>query len=275
MLLFCSHLRATQYYLGSLENERFHPEFHARMSWPGGHLGGARTLLDNQNRRIFFDWISEVGGVERARASGWSGVTTLPRILSLDGDNTLQIEPAPELRALRMNERCHQDLRVQPDSELVVEDVQGDCFELEVRMSSADAREFGVKVRCSPDGAEQTTIFYDRAAKALKVGVGRSTLDDSIRYIHYRTLEAAERLPEAERFVTAQAAPFELAAGEPLELRIFLDHSVLEVFANNRQCITQRIYPTRSDSTGVRLFSNGGSARVSSIRAWDMAPIHH
>ena len=132
MLLFCSHLRATQYYLGRFENERFHPEFHARMSWPGGHLGGARTLLDNQNRRIFFDWISEVGGVERARATGWSGATTVPRILSLDGEGILQIEPAPELSVLRMNERSHQDVLLQPDSDVAVEDVHGDCLELEV-----------------------------------------------------------------------------------------------------------------------------------------------
>ena len=275
MLLFCSHLRATQYYLGRLENERFHPEFHARMSWGGGHLGGARTLLDNRNRRIFFDWISEVGGVDRARAAGWSGVTTVPRVLSLNEDNRLRIEPAPELSALRMNERNHENLRVQPDSELVVEGVEGDCLELEVHIDSAQAREFGVKVRCSPDGAEQTSIFYDRASKTLKVGVGESTLDDSIRYIYYRTPEATERLPEAERIVAAQAAPFELAAGEPLELRIFLDRSVLEVFANRRECITQRIYPTRADSLGVRLFSNGGSADIKSIRAWDMAPTHN
>ena len=216
-----------------------------------------------------------MGGVERARASGWCGVMTVPRVLSLNEDNTLQIEPAPELNVLRMNERGHQDLRLTPDSELVVEAVEGDCLELTIDMSSADAREFGVKVHCSPDGAEQTTIFYDRASKSLKVGVSQSTLDDSIRYIYYRTLEATERLPEAERFATAQAAPFELAAGESLELRIFLDHSVLEVFANHRECITQRIYPTRPDSTGVRLFSNGGSTHVKSIRAWDMAPTHH
>ena len=57
--------------------------------------------------------------------------------------------------------------------------------------------------------------------------------------------------------VDAQEAPFELAAGEGLELRIFLDRSVLEVFANGRQCITQRIYSTRADSLGVRLFSKG------------------
>jgi beta-fructofuranosidase len=71
--------------------------------------------------------------------------------------------------------------------------------------------------------------------------------------------------------VTEQAAPFELRQGEKLELRIFIDRSILEVFANGRQCITQRIYPTRKDSLGVELFSKGGSITVESIKAWDMA----
>ena len=55
-----------------------------------------------------------------------------------------------------------------------------------------------------------------------------------------------------------------------MDLRIFLDHSVLEVYANGRQCITQRIYPTRADSLGVTLVSRGGSIKVRSLDAWDM-----
>jgi beta-fructofuranosidase len=73
--------------------------------------------------------------------------------------------------------------------------------------------------------------------------------------------------------VTAQEAPFELKASEPLRLRIFLDRTILEVFANDRQCLTQRIYPTRADSMGVSLFSTDGKAAFTSVRAWDMAEI--
>ena len=86
---------------------------------------------------------------------------------------------------------------------------------------------------------------------------------------------ALDRLPEEKRVVKAQEAPFELSVGETLNLRIFLDHSILEVYANSRQCITQRIYPTRSDSVGISLFSGDGSVNVKSIRAWDMAPANN
>lgn len=274
MLLFCSHLQATQYYLGHFDGEKLDIETHARMAWPGGQLGGARTLLDGQGRRIFLDWIREIRGVERERASGWSGVMTLPRVLSLATDGTLLIEPVPEAKALRMNHRTRADAQLTADADLALEEMSGDCLELSIEVEMGQAQEVGVKVRCSPDGAEQTVVSYDAAAGKLKVDVSRSTLDSTIRYPYYRNPGALERLGEAERYVHLQEGPFELVPDEILRLRIFLDRSVLEVFANGRQCITQRIYPTRRDSVGVFLFARGGPARVQSVEAWDMAPAH-
>ena len=75
-----------------------------------------------------------------------------------------------------------------------------------------------------------------------------------------------------ERWTSSQEAPFKLVDAELLKLHIFLDRSVLEVFANNRQCLTQRIYPTRSDSLGVSIFARGGDALLNRLDAWTMTP---
>lgn len=72
-------------------------------------------------------------------------------------------------------------------------------------------------------------------------------------------------------FAIAQEAPFELKPGELLNLHIYLDHSIMEVFANGRQCLTQRLWPARADSTGVSFFSGGSSVKVKSLEAWDMS----
>jgi sucrose-6-phosphate hydrolase SacC (GH32 family) len=141
-------------------------------------------------------------------------------------------------------------------------------LELAVEVDAGDLPEFGVKVRCSPGGEEQTAIVLNPGAKTLSVEMGESSLDESIQYLYYRW---AKESPDGSLTIDAQSAPFALADGESLKLRIFLDRSVLEVFANGRQCITQRIYPTRSDSLGVVLFSRGGSVNVKSVDAWDMA----
>jgi beta-fructofuranosidase len=54
-------------------------------------------------------------------------------------------------------------------------------------------------------------------------------------------------------------------------LRIYRDRSILEVFANDRICLTQRIFPTRADSTGVAVKATGGACRLRSYESWELA----
>jgi beta-fructofuranosidase len=71
---------------------------------------------------------------------------------------------------------------------------------------------------------------------------------------------------------SVEAGPFELPVQDPLKLRVFVDKSVVEVFANGEQAVMRRIYPSRQDSVGIRLFSNGGPAKVRTLQSWEMAP---
>ena len=64
-----------------------------------------------------------------------------------------------------------------------------------------------------------------------------------------------------------------LVEGEALHLRIFIDRSIIEVFANDRQCLTLRVYPEREDSRGIVLFSRGRPARLRSLKVWQMRSI--
>lgn len=193
---------------------------------------------------------------------------TLPRVLSLGEDGTLRIEPIEELKQLRMHGKRIKHIRVVDGSPVTLGDVSGDCLELDTTIKPGDAKRFGIKVRCSPGGEEQTVIECDRSAKSLKIDVSKSSLED-IKYYTFCMRGGAN--PE----VTAQAAPFELKDGEKLQLRVFLDRSILEVFANARQCVTQRIYPARNDSVGVALFSEGGFVEIESLQAWQMAATNH
>jgi beta-fructofuranosidase len=71
-----------------------------------------------------------------------------------------------------------------------------------------------------------------------------------------------------------ETAPVPLAAQEKLQLRIFVDRSVVEVFVNGRQCLAERVYPERSDSLGVSLRSQGAAAVLESLDAWQMDSIY-
>jgi beta-fructofuranosidase len=71
---------------------------------------------------------------------------------------------------------------------------------------------------------------------------------------------------------TVEAGPFRLEVNELLTLRVLLDKSIVEVYANDRQAVVRRIYPTYPASVGVKLFSEGGAMRVHRLTAWEMMP---
>ena len=157
-----------------------------------------------------------------------------------------------EIETLRYGAVRRGPFTTQSGTDLAVDGVAGDSLELLVEIESTGASAYGVKVCASPDGHEETSIFYDATEKLLKVDTNRSGPKDTPR--------------------TVEAGPFELKDGERLKLRIFVDKSVVEVFANNRQAIMRRIYPAHRDSVGVRLFSSGGDARVHVLEAWNITP---
>jgi sucrose-6-phosphate hydrolase SacC (GH32 family) len=57
-----------------------------------------------------------------------------------------------------------------------------------------------------------------------------------------------------------------------LKLQIFIDASVIEVFAG-RACLTKRAYPARKESLGIGLSARGGKAQLRSMEVWPMTPI--
>jgi sucrose-6-phosphate hydrolase SacC (GH32 family) len=252
MLLCISHRLGCRYYLGQWKKEQFHPEFHERMSWVDNAFFAPESLLDAKGRRIMWAWIFDQRGERARRASGWSGEMSLARELMLGEDGRLRMRPVEELQQLRCNEKMVENVAVEADKEVVLDKIAGNTIELLVEIEPQGAKQCGVKVCRSPDGAEQTLVYYDAADKKLKIDVTRASLGEGPKNV--------------------EAGPFELKEGETLTLRVFVDRSVVEAFANDRQAAMRRIYPTRADSVGVSLFSQGGAAKVRRVKAWDMAP---
>ena len=270
VLMFISHTQGTQYYIGQFENETFHLERHERMNWPGGPCFAQESLLDGSGRRIFWAWVCESISMDIQQERGWSGVMSLPRVMTLAKDCTVLIEPADELKALRINHRKHEHIRLPAGSDYALRDVTGDCLEIILEVECPIEGEVGLKLRCSPDGREQTVILFAPGEGKLKIDTTRSTLNEKVAQ-PWPVPQGAfyQGLSEGRNDVRVQEAPFALLFDEPLKLHVFLDRSILEVFANGRQCITQRIYPSMNDSLGVALFSHI-TADVRCLEAWDI-----
>jgi beta-fructofuranosidase len=153
----------------------------------------------------------------------------------------LRIKPLRELETLRSNKKQEKSIVIKSNTAHTVKKMAGDTIELEVIFSNPTSNEFGVKVLCAKDGSGGFTISSGKASKALNVG-----------YIK---------------------PPFELKKGEDLTLRIFIDKSMIEVFANDRQAaVAWHEYDPKD--IYVKLFSQGGDVKVKSISSWKMNSIY-
>ena len=64
-----------------------------------------------------------------------------------------------------------------------------------------------------------------------------------------------------------------LRADEELSLRIFIDRSSIEVFANDGQAtMTSRIYPNE-ERLGIEVFAEKGNVRVEEFTYWKLKDI--
>jgi beta-fructofuranosidase len=258
--LFIAHNKGCQYYIGDYktDTDEFIPEIHGRMSWVDNTFFAPEALIDGKGRQIMWAWLLDNPDVskEDAIVRGWCGVFGLPRILWLGEDGTLRQKVPPEFAVLRHNEikwsNLIQDGGISNKKEL--KGIIGDSCELSLIIDPKKSTKVGLIVCASPGGEEQTSLYYDAEQNCI-------------------TFDSQESNIEQIGKPALETAPFVLPSGEEkLHLRVFIDKCVVEIFANDRQAITRRVFTTREDSLGVYIFSDGGEAEFQEIICWEMMP---
>jgi beta-fructofuranosidase len=98
-----------------------------------------KTQLDAQGRRILWGWIPERRSDDAMTAAGWSGMMSLPRVLSLDKDGTLRMQVLPQAAALRAGKLPYQETRAgvlktlrQATGEIVCSGARGELLSLKM-----------------------------------------------------------------------------------------------------------------------------------------------
>jgi beta-fructofuranosidase len=221
------------------------------MTWNDNAYFAPEALVDDRGRQIMWAWIFDDRPDSLKNMFGWTGTYGLPRSLWVAEDGTLGMAPVKELEQLRLNERQETNLQVEAGEEVSMDHLGHELMELEININPIDAKEFGVKICVSENRAEETLIYYDGEEKMLKVDTRKSSLAYGRKIV--------------------EEAPLELKEGEPLRLNIFIDKSIVEVFANDRQAIARMVYPTLKGK-GMYLFSKGGKVEVPIIKSWELMP---
>jgi len=193
---------------------------------------------------------------------GWNQIMTLPRRLTLSGQEQLAIVPAGDIESLRGEHRHVDTMTLPANKEVVLDGVRGNAMEIVAEIDPKGSPMVELNVLRSSNREEFTRIalFKHRGYR----GKSLVTIDSSY----------ASLLPDV-RSRAPETAPVVMGRDEPLKLRVFIDRSVVEVFINGRQCVAVRVYPGREDSVGVSLRSQGQEAVLKSLDAWQMKKIYN
>jgi len=265
ILLFFSHMSGGQYLLGDYDKERdkfvatHGAKFNFGAATPAGvHAPSATPDGEGGVIAIF----NMNHGKENA---GWNQIMTLPRRLRARGDD-LFIEAAGDLESQRQSPRHFEALPLPANREIVVDSLQGNAMEFFVELEPGTAPMVEMNVLRSPNREEYTRIafFRDRGFADRVTGHRHSLISIDSSYSSCAP-DVLSRAPET--------APVLLAPDEALELRVFVDRSIVEVFVNGRQCIALRVYPERPDSLGVSFRSQGADSRIRTLKTWQMQSI--
>lgn len=232
------------YWTGDYRGDRFEPRALHRLDLGGRFFYAPQSMRDETGRRIMFGWMQEGRTDSAAVAAGWSGVMSLPRVVTAASDGSLHQAPAPEVDALR----AELLFDGQP-ADLSHSLIEGDQLDVEIDASLEPGGTLELTVRATPDDEERTTYLLRRVGAHVEFSLDRtrSSLD-----------ETTDTKP------LSGSIPLD---GDMVRLRVLVDHSALEAFANGVP-LAARVYPTRPDAARMAITLHEARA---SLRVWRMA----
>ncbi|NMP11614.1 GH32 C-terminal domain-containing protein [Paenibacillus polymyxa] len=218
------------------------------------HFTGPSGMVDPKTgRNIVFTIAQGDRTSEMEYKSGWAHNGGLPLSVYLRDDGRLGIEPIQELQSLRGPKRLSLRDQSLAETNVQLRNVHGDMLEIQLELEPGSAKKFGIKVRCTPDGEEETLLYYNWNQAMLLVDRSKTTLHPG------------------EKCGGVQGGKLELL-GENLKLHIYLDRSMVEAYANGLKSLTTRVYPSRMDALGLEIWGDG-EPFVKSLDIWDMQSI--
>jgi beta-fructofuranosidase len=233
-VLFVSPYGKVQYFVGDFDAVtcRFTSRTRGVLDW-GSSFYAPNTMQVPDGRRLVWGWLNGFPG-----GHGWNGCLSLPRQLSFGHDGQLRQNPAPQLTKLRGKKIEWKNIQLENGGQtLPLPKTNTLEIRAEIDLQSANRVELGIK--SSGKDAPVIAVAFDGA----------------------------------ELQVMDVKAPLSLAKGErKLTLRIFIDRSVLEVFASETVCITKIIAPMDANAT-LTIHADGGPAVAKQIQAWPMRTI--
>lgn len=251
LVSLCPGFSGVYYYVGDYDGRWFEPQCKGFLE-SGSIFYAPHVRQVDDGRVILFSWLREGRSEAAIEQAGWAGVQSLPAVLMLTEELHLVSEPVEELSQLRGENYQLLDVNLPADKTFKIPP-RGSQMEIEVEFDYIQGP-VGLCVLATDDETEMTCIGYDPHKGAAFLDTERSSLDEGVvRCRHEESLS--------------------MGTQESLKIHAFIDGSVLEVWFNDHVRISGRVYPTRVDADGVKLFTQGEAAYVTSLSLWQMRRI--
>ena len=199
---------------------------------------------------------------------------SLPYHISLAPEkDMLLMAPCEALSSLRKEEtHVHEEAVTLPaNREIILETVNGNGIEIITEFDLPENGILEMKILRSSDNTEYTkiTVCRNRGAFHFAKNELYSVLSLDCTHsqlaIHSDNKFLAPSAPDSEEF--------RLYPDEKIKLHVFIDRSSVDVFCNDRVCISKIVYPTKNDSIGVSVPSLAVDGEMLSVDAWEMDAI--
>jgi fructan beta-fructosidase len=160
--------------------------------------------------------------------------------------------PIKAVEQLRLPMLAPRNITVKDSSNL---DVKSTQFEMHFNFHPMQNTFAGV--RLAVGNGHYFEIGYDAAGQKLYIDRSK-TANQNFN----------SKFPQLSRYETAL-----VAKGNNIDLHIYFDNSIVEVFANDGECVmTTQIFPN-ADEKGIQFFSNNGSSAFSDVIVWGMRSV--
>ena len=209
--------------------------------------------------------IAAIGIVDERRSgvaqhnAGWTQTFSLPREWFLLPDNvTLGQRPYPGLTALR-DEQTPVELGPLSTTDVTYTGLSSRHVEFTLTVDPAStATEYGFEVFANEDRSEYSRVFYDVAS-------GNIVLDKT----HMSTSPDVDGPAKVMLVEDYDEAAF----GVPDKFHVFVDHSIVDVFINDRAAFSFRAYPEDLESIRVNVYAAGGDGEFTNLNYWTLQNI--
>ncbi len=207
------------------------------------------SILQKDGKTIAMGIVPDKLPGEDNHRLGWAHNISLPREWSLSADNKLIQRPYSGLAALRSGNGYSRTDFTQ-NGVLALDEAKGRAFET-VTVFEKGTSPLSIRFFKSSTGCAE--LVYNPGANSLTLDFSSMPRLNNDGWLFNGIYTAS--LPES------------IPAGGEIKLQLIVDHSIAEVFVNDKWAFAVRLFPTASDADDVELVTTG-DVKVKSLQAW-------